>query len=76
MCVYSMISGHYMEKWPLPSFPHTWPSPYEWADYEELVRKAREYDRITNQPDCPDPAKEEWEAKMRKLIREEIAKSI
>lgn len=69
MCVVSMISDWGRQKWPRPDpwlFPPTTlpriPTPQEYRDYQELVRKAREYDRIHQQPDCPDPEKLKWQA--------------
>ena len=60
MCVVSMISEHYMHKW--PTFPPQVPvPPQEWYDYTELLRKAAEYDKRTGQPDCPDPQKVKWQ---------------
>lgn len=75
-----MISDHYMNKpfWQPPvTFPYDSPDArrkkiLEWEEYEELARKAREYDRIHNQPDCIDPKKKEWEDAIRKIIREQI----
>jgi hypothetical protein len=56
MCVYSMVSRHYFERFPVPqNFP-----PFLYPDYKELLRKAAEYDRMTGQQDCPDPEKEKW----------------
>lgn len=51
MCVVSMIMDHGR------SYP---PEHWDWRntkDYLELVRKAREYDKMTGQPDCEDPEK-------------------
>lgn len=49
MCVVSMVTDHYMDKWPmwpslpqptLPSVPlNHGPMPHEFADYQELLRK-------------------------------------
>lgn len=45
MCVVSMVSGQFQERWPKPQdFP-----PSDWFGYQELLRKAREYDRIHQQ---------------------------
>lgn len=66
MCVYSMVSGHHMGLWPQPEqFP-----PYRYEEYQELLRKAKEYDRMMNQPDCPDPEKEKWEKSLEKYMEE------
>ncbi len=48
MCVVSMISDHYREKYPQPA-QWNWPT---WQEYQELKRKAEAYDRMTKQPDC------------------------
>jgi hypothetical protein len=79
MCVVSMISGHYMQKWPyIPPTTYPWPQPTipEWNEYQELLRKAREYDRIMSQPDCPDPAKEDWNKKMSDYMNNVINKEL
>ena len=67
MCVVSMVTEHFHQKWPTyPPHPNTLPStpalptPAEYFDFLELVRKAREYDMRTNQPDCPDAEKLKW----------------
>jgi hypothetical protein len=66
MCTVSMISGHYMGLHPLPqTFP-----PAEYPNYQELLRKARLYDEMMKQPDCPDPAKVEWEKKLEQYMKE------
>jgi hypothetical protein len=43
-----MVSDHYREKYPQP-VQWNWPT---WQEYQELKRKAAEYDRIMKQPDC------------------------
>lgn len=66
MCTVSMITGHYMPQFPDPRlFP-----PTIYPDYAELVRKARAYDELMKQPDCPDPAKEQWHAELERFMRE------
>jgi hypothetical protein len=56
MCVVSMVTQHYWERFPQPSlFPIN-----QYKDFMEILRKAAEYDRIMNQPDCPDPMKQDW----------------
>ncbi len=56
MCSYSMVIGHYQDKWPNPiNVP-----PIIWPDIQELAEKARKYDELMAQKDCPDPKKEEW----------------
>ena len=66
MCVVSMVSGHFQERWPKPQdFP-----PSDWFGYQELLRKAREYDRIHQQKDCIDPSKAQWERALEKYMKE------
>lgn len=66
MCAVSMITGHYMPQYPSPqTFPQAL-----YPDYSELVRKARLYDEMMKQPDCPDPKKEAWHAELEKYMRE------
>ena len=67
MCVVSMISDHYIDKWgqyPVPTvtYPSTnqpiitvYPpaiSPEEIAEFRRLLERAREYDRKNNEPEC------------------------
>lgn len=66
MCTYSMISGHYRELYPQP---YTFPS-QQYPGYQELLRKARLYDEMMNQKDCPDPEKAEWEKQLEKFMRD------
>lgn len=56
MCVVSMVTDHYMPKWPQPAQM----SPSIYKDIMELIRKAQEYDRMTGQPECPAPEKAKW----------------
>lgn len=66
MCTVSMITGHYQGLFPQPQqFP-----PLEYPNYQELLRKARLYDEMMAQKDCPDPKKEAWHADLEKLMRE------
>jgi hypothetical protein len=61
-----MISGHYQGLFPqVQQFP-----PSEYPNYQELLRKARLYDEMMKQPDCPAPEKVEWEQKLEKYMRE------
>lgn len=47
-----------------------WKQP-NYDDYQELIRKARKWDELTNQPDCVDEEKDkflkELDARMKKL---------
>jgi len=96
MCVVSMITDHYQDKWPLPKFPApgdvypyesdkkvtpftpgVWPFPLktviitkeQWEEYQALKRKAMEYDKNTNQPDCVKPESEKWESDWQKILK-------
>lgn len=79
MCVVSMVHEHY-QTWPSPFTPAapTFPPPLHpdwtwerWNEYQELLRKAAEYDKRVGQPDCPDPNKE---AMMQEIERRLIEK--
>lgn len=81
MCVVSMVHEHFQQPpWypPVPTFPiftphvPTYPewTLERWVEYQELLRKAREYDARTGQADCPDPAKEVRYAEIQKMIEE------
>lgn len=48
MCVVSMVSDHYFQKYQYPT-QWTWPT---WTEYMELKRKAELYDELTKQKDC------------------------
>ena len=66
MCAVSMIVGHYQEWYPNPlSMPS-----YDYPHYAELVRKAKLYDELMKQPDCPSPEKDEWHRKLEKFMRD------
>ena len=66
MCAVSMITGHYRDLYPnIQQFPAP-----EFPNYAELVRKARLYDEIMRQPDCPDPKKDAWHKDLEQLMRE------
>ncbi len=64
MCVVSMVSDHYREKYPQP-VQWNWPT---WQEYQELKRKAAEYDRIMKQPHCEKGDLEEFERKIEKHL--------
>ena len=71
MCTVSMISGHYQGLYPRQDhFP-----PMEYTNYQELLRKARLYDEMTGQKDCPDPAKAEWEKRLEKFMQDKYGLS-
>lgn len=80
MCVVSMVVDHYHDKWTKP-FEYTPPgppwlgaptvypniTPAEIAEFRELLRKAREYDKKHNEPACES---DEKKARLRKLADE------
>lgn len=60
MCVFSMISDHYLDKWkrlPEPQYPFA-PNHVpaitdaEILEFRELLERAREYDKKHNEPEC------------------------
>lgn len=65
MCVVSMITQHYWEKYPNPyQFPI-----YRYGEMQELLRKARLYDELTGQEDCIEPAKDAWLQKVEIVMK-------
>jgi hypothetical protein len=40
----------------------------DWEEYQELKKKAQEYDKRTNQPDCVKPDVDEWEKKIVEVL--------
>lgn len=81
MCVVSVIYDYGRREWPIPSpFPigPSYPEPQtepkrmtlvEYIEYQELVRKAKEFDRISGQPDCEDKVKEKWFNELKEYMR-------
>lgn len=66
MCTVSMITGHYQGQFPnIQHFP-----PTHYPNYSELVRKAKLYDEMMKQPDCPDPAKDAWHKALEAYMRD------
>lgn len=66
MCVTSMISGHFQQQWPVPiDFP-----PFQWPTYQELMRKAKLYDEMTQQRDCQDDEKTKWAKELERVMKE------
>jgi hypothetical protein len=66
MCAVSAVSDFYMRQFPdIRQFP-----PVDYGFYQDLLRKAAEYDRITKQPDCPDPAKLQWQRAVEEFMRD------
>ena len=66
MCVTSMVMQTYFDQYPVPTqFPaHQWPT------YQELMEKARKYDEMMKQPDCPDLVKHQWHEELTRFMRE------
>ena len=65
MCVVSMVTQHYFGRYPrFDQFP-----PTAYPDYTELIRKARLYDEMMRQKDCPDPQKDEWNRQLTDFMR-------
>lgn len=74
MCVVSMVHDHYF-----PNDPTSPWTPYRitqhmttirMAEYLELVRKAAEYDRITEQKDCIKPEYEHIKKCVEEILKE------
>ncbi len=64
MCVTSMVTDHYQQKYPQPQ-QWTWPI---YHDYEELKRKAALYDELMKQPDCQKPEITEFEERIKDFL--------
>lgn len=66
MCVYSMVLDY--GRWRVPQNEWNWEN---WQKYQELIRKAEEFDKAAKQPDCEDEEKKKWmnevEERLRKL---------
>lgn len=85
MCTVSMVYDHYGSKIPIPKIPSTGaysipPVPVLPADvaaelrqliaeFREAVAAAKVVDRLTDQPDCEDPAKASLEDRVARLER-------
>lgn len=68
MCAVSAVLNYGQQTW--PNHQQVLGQPIVgWPEYQELLRKAAEFDRISNQPDCHDPAKGEWYSKMEERMR-------
>lgn len=67
MCVVSMISDHYHKQYP----DHTTFPTVFYPDYAELIRKARLYDELMAQKDCPDPQKALWQKDLEEWMRKQ-----
>lgn len=74
MCMVSAIMDYGIQTWP------NWNNQVtpvardqivlEMSAYLELVRKAEEFDKLANQPDCVDPKKAELVQKIKDLLKE------
>jgi len=51
MCTVSVIYDMYRE------LPDSWYTPQRIETFRSLVESAKQYDSLTNQPDCEDPEK-------------------
>lgn len=71
MCVVSMVSDHYKRMWPSPLEWQQVNNP-DYSNYQELLRKARLYDELTKQQDCPAPDKVEWQEKIDKYMKDKF----
>lgn len=74
MCVVSMVSDHYYDKWkPVEPWPQQVPNcqpfiPYQdLEEFRKLLERAREYDKQHNQPEC---ANTEKFRKLKELLKE------
>lgn len=56
---------------PQPSVPPGW-TWIKWGEYQELLRKAAEYDKRMGQPECEDPQKEAMMAEIEKRLTEKF----
>lgn len=64
MCTVSMIYDYGRQRIPVDYWtPTTWP----W--FKQLVKEAEVFDVKTGQPDCVDPAKEEWANQIEERLR-------
>lgn len=73
MCFVSMIHDFYtapINPTPPPSYDWSKWTPIRWEEYNELLRKAAEYDRLTGQKDCVDPKKQELHDLIEKVLKE------
>lgn len=83
MCVASMVTDHYQDKWPVykPTFdplPPIYPAfraitKEQWEEYQELKRKAEEYDKRNGEPECVKTGVAEWEAVIKSQIDAYVA---
>ncbi len=74
MCAVSMVSQHYQDQYPGPQKWIGWPK-NDYLNYQELLRKAKLYDEMTQQKDCPDPEKVKWQKDLEKFMRDKYGLS-
>lgn len=65
MCAVSAVSDNYRDRYP---YPHHFPR-YEYPDYLDALEKARKYDELMGQKDCPHPEKLEWQRQLEEYMR-------
>jgi predicted alpha/beta hydrolase family esterase len=62
MCTVSVVTGYGMN---IPD--HKWTT-QTWPPFKQLVEQAVKFDKIADQPDCIDPAKDEWMKRIEERI--------
>ena len=72
MCTVSAVTGTFQQYKPL----RPW-TPEAWSDIKKILALCERIDRSMGEPDCIDPAKEEWMRRMSDMYDEakEQAKS-
>jgi hypothetical protein len=66
MCMVSAVTG-----WGQTSFPNPLDFPHPlYPNYRELVEKARKYDELMKQQDCPNPEKDAWQKQLEQIMEE------
>ncbi len=74
MCVVSNFVDYHQNQWGTP-----WVDPkqfeeskiiVDWKSYQELRKKAEEYDKLTGQPNCVKPALTDWEEKFEQFLKQ------
>lgn len=63
MCSVSAITEYGMR------MPDNMWNQQNWPPFKQVVEKAIEFDKIADQPDCIDPAKEEWMKRIEERIQ-------
>lgn len=76
MCVVSMVTDHYIDKWrqyqqdTITTTPGI--SPQEVEEFRKLLERAREYDKRNNEPECELDSKRQALKKIAKELGVEI----